>query len=164
MKEFILTLVGACLFCGLAEILSPDGNSGEIKKHIRLISSLCVLCIMAAPAVSFARQLREYNINDIIFVFDGDEYENKYDEICNESITAYTAQELEGRCGELISEKLGLSSESFDITVDADCAGESITVSSASVTLYPEAITQNPREISSLVENLLGCECEIIYG
>ncbi|MBO5416456.1 MAG: stage III sporulation protein AF [Clostridia bacterium] len=163
MKEYIITLVGTALFCGFITILSPDGEGEGLKKHIKLIASLCVLCVLIAPLTAFAEGLEDYEGESLSDIFEREEYINKYEEICNESISSYTSEEIARRCEEIICEELDMKRDSFEVAVESGYNGEEITVLSATVTLYPEAITQNPHEISELLENLLDCKCEIIY-
>lgn len=164
MKEYVITLVGVCLFCGFITVLSPDGEGGGIKKHIKLIASLCVLSVMIAPLVSFAESLGEYNAENLSDIFEGEEYINKYEEICNDTISAYTADEIARRCKTRICAELGMESESFEVEVATECVDDVLEVSSVRVTLHPAAITQDPREISAIVSDMLDCECEIIYS
>ena len=163
MKEFIITVVGVCLFGGIIELLSPEGEGGGIKKHMKLLASLCVLTVISAPLVSFCRALSNTDAESITDLFEIEHYENKYDEIFNESISRYTAEELGRICEERVMVALGIKEEDVDIEVVTENIDGVISVNSARIIIYPSAIAHDPRDIKAIVENMLECECEIIY-
>lgn len=163
MKEFIITLIGVCIFCGIVELLSPDGEGGGIKKHMKLLASLCIVSVISAPVVSFCKVLSDDGADRISDLFEIEDRENKYDEIFNESISHYTADEIGRICEERVTAELGIKEGGVDVEIVAENLDGVISVNSAQVVIYPSAIAYDPRDITAIVKNMLDCKCEIIY-
>ena len=163
MKEYIITLVGAALFCGFVEMLSPDGEGGGIKKHIKLLSSLCILCILIAPLVSFAQEVKAYDLGAALSEIGDETYDEKYDEICNKSIASYSESELGRICEERLMRELDVEQGGVRVDVRTEYQNDILSVTLATVRIYPEALAKDPRDMERIVSEMLGCECEIIY-
>ncbi len=52
MKDYLLTLIAASLVAVLVGILSPDGERGGIAKHMKLLTSLFLVCVLISPLQS----------------------------------------------------------------------------------------------------------------
>ena len=49
MREYLTSLLSVSLLGGLLTMLSPEG---DLKKYVRLLCSLCLLCAMVSPLFS----------------------------------------------------------------------------------------------------------------
>ena len=49
MKTYLMSLLGAALLSILVSHLSPEGERGGIAKHVHLLSSLLLICVLLAP-------------------------------------------------------------------------------------------------------------------
>ena len=59
MKTYLISLLGAAFLAAAIGILTPEG-SGGIGKHVRLLSVLVLLCVIAAPLPRAWVRLREF--------------------------------------------------------------------------------------------------------
>ena len=164
MESYIITLIGVSILSGFIEILAPESAGEQIKKHVKLVSSLCVLCIALAPLVSFIKEIGETDVEGFWEYSERAELEEKYDEIFNESLGSYTADSIARGSETMLAEQFGISVEDIDIIVSVSDVEGVLSVDGAKAVLYGNAVTHNPREISGYIESLLGCKCEIIYG
>ena len=161
MKEYIITLVGVAIFCGVIEMMSL--SEGDIKNHLKLIASLCVLCVAIAPFGEFLKLLRGGGFNEILDKFDKDELEMEYRAVYIENLDKEMDSELSSRVEFLLSGEFGVDVEDIDVVIFSETSEESVKINKTCVILYPRAITYDPHKISQYVSDLLKCECEIIY-
>lgn len=164
MKDYIITLIGVSIVCGIVYILAPNGSGDGIKKHVKLVSSLCVLCIMIAPIGSFIEKLKSSEFNVLGEYTRSDESENEYDKIYNDMISVYSAEQISQKSEEVLQERFSLKEEDIKVMIYFSEEESEIYISKAAVILYTGAVGKDPREISDCVRELLKCECEIIYA
>ncbi|MBE6531076.1 MAG: hypothetical protein E7679_03150 [Ruminococcaceae bacterium] len=159
----MITLISVSIVCGIVHILAPAGTGEGIRKHVKLISSLCVLCIMIAPISGFIRSLESSEFNILGEYKESGSLENRYDKIYNDMISAYSAEQIAERCEEILRERFSLEEGDIQVMIYFSSSDNEPVISKAAVILYTGAITKDPREISACVTELLECECEIIY-
>ena len=164
MKAYVITLIGVVLICGLAEMFSPDGEGGGIKKHVGLLGGLCVLCIAIQPIGSLIGRISGEGSGIFsVFAQRGEDVVN-YEEIFEENLMRNGALNAGTELHGAISEKFGIDYDSFDVSVTFADGGDKYVVRSVAVILYPQAVLADPHLIEEYVSGLLGCTCEIIYG
>jgi hypothetical protein len=161
MKEYIITLISVSIFCGLIEMMSL--SEGGLKKHIRLIASLCVLCVAVAPMGDLINVIKNYDVEEKTDIFEGEDAENKYYDIYVSNLGEHTAESIEENTKRLLGDEFDMEHDAFDVIVLLDLSDEKFAVEKVSVVLYPKAIFKDPHKISEYISNLLKCECEIIY-
>ena len=161
MKEYIITLISVSIFCGLIEMMSL--SEGGLKKHIRLIASLCVLCVAVAPMGDLINVIKNYDVEERTDIFEGEDTENKYYDIYVSNLGEHTAESIEENTKRLLGDEFDMEHDAFDVIVLLDLSDEKFAVEKVSVVLYPKAIFKDPHKISEYISNLLKCECEIIY-
>lgn len=161
MKEYIITLIGVSIFCGLVEMLSLSEEN--FKKHIRLIASLCVLCVAIAPMGELINMIKNYDIEEESDIFEGEDINDKYYDIYVSNLGEHTAESIEENTKRILADEFDMEHDDFDVIVLLDLSEEKFTVEKVSVLLYPKSIFKDPHKISDYISNLLKCECEIIY-
>ena len=160
MKEYIMTVVGVSVFCGFVEMLSL--NEASFKKHIKLVASLCVLCVAISPIGSLIELMRDFRIEGDSGDFDREAMMDKYDDVYVENLMGYTAQEISEYLESMICKEFDIDGADIDIFVSV-AGGEEMSVEHVQVILYPKAISKDPHKISEYIFERLGFECEIIY-
>ena len=144
---------------GIVLIVSPEGIRSGIKKHMRLICSLCMLCIMISPIGEILSGIND--IGNKVNFGDGEQlhgiyesiYESRNEEGYNDSIGKAVKAEL--------SEKMSILDKECRVMVefsDADQDGfrepRKITV-----ILSGSSVFKNPRQVEDYVSEKFGCEC-----
>lgn len=160
MRTYIYSVVCMAALGGAVLIVTPEGVRSGLKKHIRLICSLCLLCVMISPISQVLDGLK--NIGEMIKSPDEEQslhgvYESMYEEM---SESGYSES-----LGEAVKKELDVSfsipSDDVRTTVefsDADGDGfrEPIKIT---VLLSGLSILKDPRKIEQLISEKFDCEC-----
>ena len=160
MRTYIYSIVCMAAVGGIVLIVSPDGIRSGIKKHMRLICSLCMLCVMISPIGEILNGINDIGnkINDS----DEDEqlhgiyesiYESKSDEGYNESIGKSVKAELNKKMS-VPEKECRVSVEFSDTDQDGFREPRKITV-----ILSGSSVFMNPRQVERFVAEKFGCEC-----
>ncbi|MBR2293193.1 MAG: stage III sporulation protein AF [Clostridia bacterium] len=153
MKEYLLTLMGVALLNGIVGMLSPEGG---LKKYVRLVGALCLICAIAQPIFSFLSET-DWRLDGLWQGEDTDtseSYEALYEDMLLSGSERYAAERLKGE----IARKFNLGEDSFEVTVRGGEEKASVTV-----TLRDAAIFADPKEIISYIQESYGCDCTVIY-
>lgn len=84
LREYVYSVVSFSFAFGLVMILAPDGVRQGIKKHIKLIGALCLVCILIDPVSELLDTLENVssgNMSEITGGIAEGELYDKYDEI-----------------------------------------------------------------------------------
>jgi hypothetical protein len=154
MESFVITLIAVAVLNGAVGMISPEG---DVRKYVRLVGSLCILCVMAYPLISFMGEGIpmpdiSHNVEENV-----QNYEDIYESALLDGGKSVVEQSVKSR----LSEKFSLSGESFDVKLILD--EEELRVSSVNVYLHSTVINIDPRKISDFVSSDMGYRCEIIY-
>ncbi len=163
MKEYVITLISVSIICGIVQTLAPESAGDGLRKYVKLASSLCLLCMILTPVLTFVREVRGNGVDIGEKWFDGEDIEERYEEVYHESIGQYTAAELEEICEAEVSEEFGIERKIFDITVLVVSGNENLDVDGAVLSLHKTTDKNDPRDIAEYISSMLRCECEIIY-
>ena len=49
MRSYLLSILGASLIAGVVETAVPEGENGGLKKALRTVSALILLCVILSP-------------------------------------------------------------------------------------------------------------------
>ena len=162
MSEYILTLSCISVFCGIIHILAPSGDGGGIKQNLRLISALAVLCVAVYPIGNFLMELKNYELD--LSGLDLDvtakaEYEQKFEE----AMLEYSDESVGEICEKMLLEKFDLEDGDVNVVLFSCVENDNIKIQRADLEIYFGAITEPPDPMRESLEELLGCECRIIY-
>ena len=163
MKEYIFILIGVSIICGIVQTLAPDSSGDGIKKHVKLVSSLCILCLILAPISTIISGLSENGLKLGEWWGEGEVSEERYAEVYKESMEQYTAEELGEKCKNMVADRFEIDRDIFDVNVFVVCENERLTVDRAVLSLHKTTDQNDPRLILEYISSLLECECEIIY-
>ena len=159
MREYIFSIIGASVITAVITLFLPEG--GDVSKHVKLLASLAVLCMIAAPVTELS------GLWDIGGFFDsltnvetGDsEAENKYYDVLTEMGSA----ELEKKLSELVCEKFSIDTKDIKIDVEASEREGVFCVDRVAVGLFGAAVLKSPYEIEEYISSLVGCDCDTYY-
>lgn len=156
MKTYLISLLGAAFLAAAIGILSPEG-SGGIGKHVRLLSVLVLLCVIAAPLPRAWVRLHEFTAE---LPDGGSDAKQEFNARANDALDtasrAYFASALVAR----LIEKFSLrQSEITCAIVWAETDGEA-RPARVTLILTGSARWHDPHELERYVTDLLGCPCD----
>ena len=157
ITAYILSLIATVFVATLVGILAPSGDGG-LARHLRLLTSLVLICVLISPALSLAEGVRD--LLDGNFSFEGDagvdeDYSSALEESMNETSKHYFVQMLT----QTLAERFSIAEDDIRCRVEWETEGEHLRPTRVTVVLSGSAIWKNPAEIEKYVTSLLGCEC-----
>jgi len=161
MGEYLISVIGASLIGGVITAALPDsGGGGALKKYVGFIASLCVLCIIIAPATKVLDAVSEFFGGGI----DGriEEYEQSYEEEYNGYLASYGRENAEEGIRELICEEFSIDPEDCHVSAEVSENDGKLQLDRIRVILSGSAIFKNPYEIEEYLTDIF--ECESIVG
>ena len=163
MKVYIISIVAVSVLASVTVLLAPEGKNGSISKHLRLLSSLCILAAISDPIISFSKSLFSSSPGDITELFTEGIDESDSESVFFESISEFSASQLNLELVRLISEKFSIDSDDISVKSSYKTSDSGISFSSVTVKLSGLAIFKDPRDIEGFVTALTGlpCRCEI---
>ncbi len=162
MKEYLITLLCVGCICGLAEAIAPRGKGDGSSKHIKLICSLCVLAVVAAPIGELVSELRKGEL-DIFGGYEIGELEDKYREDFLETLKTYNSDSVSDSLKKNVCDIFEIGEEDVDIKCALVIEDEKCTIDAVTVFLGMGAVHKDPHKICSYVEDITKTKCEIIY-
>lgn len=159
MKTYLLTLIAASLIVALIGILSPDGEKGGIAKHMKLVTSLFLVCVLIAPLQTVIEGLQSLIDGSFEIIGTENDYEEDYraemESTLDHASTSYFTEMLT----QTIAEQFSISPSDLRCEVAWQTDGDGLTPSGVTVILSGKAIWQDPKAIANFVTELIGCEC-----
>ena len=151
-----MTLIGTSLLSGAIGILVPKAH----KKYVRLLTGLCLLCVMATPVMSLTRDGLSFleNRENI-----QQELLSNYDEIYNQTLQKADASYLSSLIKSHICQEFSLKNDDISVTVSFEDKENQSVLKRTTVLLGGAAIIQDPYRIVEVVENLTGAPCSVVY-
>lgn len=163
MREYIIGLFALALCCAVVELLSPEGEGGGIARHIKLMTGLCLLCVLVTPVVSFLRagidlpSRLEAALSDWLAIRDqaDEDFNDRWQEEYEQLDVTFASQTITVMLQDEFSIAEG------DICVEVMPNADQTRISHVRVALSGRAIWQNTHEIEQYIEKTFGCECTI---
>ncbi len=159
MKTYWATLLGVMVLSVVINMICHDGN---LKKYVRLLSTLCVLCVLAAPLISLASEggLDGGALWEELVETPSEDY----DEIYHQALLNGSADYLESTLKSEMASSFSLASESFDVEAQFVSENDTYKLDEIRITLRDSAIFADPKQMISYVNEQLECDCVIIYN
>lgn len=157
ITSYILSLIATVFVATLVGILAPSGDGG-LARHLRLLTSLVLICVLISPILSIAEEVRD--LLDGNFTFEGDtgvdeDYASALEESMNATSKHYFVQMLT----QTLAERFSIAEDDIRCRVEWTEEKDNLHPSRVTVILSGRAIWKNPTEIEAYVTSLLGCEC-----
>ncbi len=156
MGTYIISLLSAALAIAIIGNLTPEGG---ISKHIRLLSSLFLICVLIAPASKMIEALRAIANGS----FELDRFEESSESDIRDQMQAGLDESSKKYFLDSLTQMLEVefSIEQGDIRCKATWAerDKEIVPERITVLLSGSAIWKDPIKIETFVTELLGCEC-----
>lgn len=161
MKSYLLSVIVISVVKGICDIISPDLKS--IKKYIKVIGALCVLCVVISPLISIVN-----DIDDGVFdgmknelLSDQEHSRGELNEILNNYLNEYSIDMLKKELHAILEEKFQIPSSESEIIISTTKSNEKIEISEMLILLSGRSIFKNPYEIENYISTLLSCNCSV---
>ena len=159
MKSYFLSLIAASMIAALVGILSPSGEKGGIAKHVKLLTSLFLVCVLISPLKQTLSGLRDW-INGVpelpsVEVPEKDPYKQQMEEALQGASTAYFTQMLT----QMLEQQFSITTGEVRCNVQWHSENGTLTPVRVTVILSGKAIWRDPEQIEQFVQELLGCTC-----
>ena len=158
MREYWVAFVAVAILNGVVGMIAPEG---EIKKYVRLLGSLCLLCAVVQPVLGWISEGDEWT--SYLWEDTKEELETDYDEIYNQSLIQGGEKNAETIVKNRILETFELSNESLDVQLDFAIEKETLRIEEIRLTIRNDAIFLDPRLLTEYVNEEYSCRCTVIY-
>ena len=152
-----MTLISVAILNGVLGMLSPEG---DLKKYIKLLGSLCLVCAVASPVFNAIRS--DDGGLDGLFP-DMGEHESNYEELFGEALAKGAEEALERSLKDKAVKDLDLDGGDIDIDVVLERNDGGYRVDAVTAYIHSGGIFADPREINNIVNQMCDCSCTIIY-
>lgn len=164
MKNYIISIIIVGVIGSLVTLLSPDGEGGGLKKHVRFAVGLCMILFFATPIMSLIQGLAELDVSALIPSSENGKTA-EYESIFESSFSAAEVENLREGIANILKEKFGIEAEQCSVSVKI-LSSESgkRELQRVFVRLLGSAIWKDTGEIERYLEELLGCEVITAVG
>lgn len=159
IKTYLLSVIGASLFAALIGILTPKGEGDGIGKHMRLLTSFFLICVLISPLKNVTQALSGWISGDVVFPWEEENLESDYREQMDAAIESASKEYFTNTLTETLRAQFSMESGSVRCQVKWESAGAELRPSRVTVILSGASIWKNPEHIENFVSDLLGCEC-----
>ena len=159
MTAYFIAVITAALVTALVGILSPNGEKGGIAKHMKLLVSLFLLCILISPLQDVIAELGKWtdgsvSLPDVDAPLE-DHYRQEMEEAIENASDTYFTQMLT----QVLEAEFSIKTGEIRCRVDWKHQDGKQLPSRVTVILSGSAIWKDPQAIEDFVRDLLGCEC-----
>ncbi len=155
MKEYLIGLIICAILAAVVCFISP-GES--FRGHQKFIAGLCIICIMARPAVNVINFIRELDITLYIPSTPTEEYQDEWEDYLKDygegAIEEYISSELEG--------SFGVSVKKVSVTYKSDT--DEPEVEKIYIELPQSAAFKDTAKIEVYFEKIFDCEVITAIG
>ena len=143
----------------LIGILTPEGTRGGLGKHVKLLTSLFLVCVLIAPLADLIRGLR--SLTDGVDppsappLQGEDDYRQEMESALQDASASYFTQMLT----QMLESEFGIRTGEVRCNVTWKREEDSLSPTRVCVILSGSAIWKDPSAIENFVSELLGCEC-----
>lgn len=162
MTQYLMGLFALAVCCAAVELLAPAGEGGGIGRHIKLMSALCLLCVLIAPMTSLVqngediRQGLEHWISQWADEEQATEnFTQQWQEQLEQMDTAYAGELV----AQMLQSKFGLAVSDVRVTLTIDQTGKNIE--EMRVALTGRAIWADTHAMDAYIRDSFGCKSTI---
>lgn len=161
MGTYIYGIVGAAAVIGIMESILPKG--GKTGAYMKLITSLCLLCLVVKPAGAVLRDLPDLLAGKAeAFLSASEAEEEAYRTILDGQIEATVRAQLQAAI--LTELEQEFSVENCDVGVVLEKGEDGWQVVRVAVNLTGRDVFRDPYAIEAHVGSLLDCDCTVTVG
>lgn len=160
MGQYVYGIIGAAAVIGVMESILP--KSGRTRQYMRLITALCLLCLIVKPIGTFLDTLPSLLSDEMEGIAEGGGSRDGYESILDGQIEAVVRDELCAAVKEELSEHFSVGNCEVGATLVS--TDGTPTLCRVVITLFGKDVFKNPYAIEEYFSDLLGCECIVTVG
>lgn len=154
MQGVVLSLFGAALAAGVAELLLPR-EQGGVAKLFRFLLSVVILLLILVPFGGFLQESEEILSGEIAFEESKTE---DFSQIFSDTLNAQARAEFEEGLYSLLTREHGIQRKDATLLIRYDTQGE---LAHVSILLSGKALLQDPDALAKSLSKTLGCTVEV---
>ena len=167
MSKYLYSVICTVAAAGIAMISLPGESRSGMKKHVGLICSLCVLCIIISPFSELINNISDFLESGGEAMFgqigkeDKAELYDEYESIYNKYLDGGYGNNIGQAVKDSLLKKFGIPSDQLRVLTEfsdknGDGAREPCKIT---VILSGSSIFREPREIERFISELFECMC-----
>lgn len=165
MNGYVYSVVCVAAACGIVCIVSPEGVRSGIKKHLKLVCSLCLLSVLISPIAELMdgmSHIIDGGGESIFGEVDKTELRESYESIYDKYIDGGYGDNVGQAAKEMLYEKFGIPEEECRIQVEfADKNGDGVREPFRMVVILSgRSMFREPESIRSFLTESFDCQCE----
>ncbi len=159
MEAYVISVIAASLIATVIGILTPRGERGGIAAHVKLLTSLFMICVLVSPLKGVIQRIEELSSGDWRDLFGEvaveEDYRAQMEHTMQEASTEYFTQMLT----QALESQFDMQSGTVRCCVEWSPDSENLHPTRVTVILSGASIWKNPHAIESFVTELLDCTC-----
>ena len=166
MREYVFSIV--CFSCatGIVLMLAPDGLRQGLKKHVKFIGALCLICILIKPTTELLEAIERLGDEGFSGMLEGEsegELYDKYDEIYKNYLDGGYGENIGEAVKDSLYERFGIEKDNCRVLTEfADKDGDGVREpKKITVILGGNAKFKEPESIKSFISELFDCEAAV---
>ena len=160
MGQYVYGIIGAAAVIGVMESVLPKG--GRTRQYMRLITALCLLCLVVKPIGTFLDALPALLSQSMEGITEGVGSRDGYEAILEGQIEGVVRDELCAAVREELSSRFFVSE--CEVGISLVKGDGTLAVSRVVIALFGKDIFKNPYAMEEYFGDLLGCECIVTVG
>ncbi len=160
MIEYVYSIVSFSFAAGLILILIPSGTKQGLKKHVKLISALCLVCILIEPLSNLIESIDEVLSGDLLTHEDnaGELYE-RYEQIYQSYLDGSYGDNIGQAVKDALFEKFGIQKKNCRVLTEFhDNNGDGVREPKRiTVVLSGEDRFRDPETVKAFLSSLFEC-------
>ena len=154
MQSTVLTLFGAALALGTAELLLP-AEKGGTAKAFRFLISLILLVTVLSPFLSFFQNAQELFTSELTPQEPGLE---KYEQIFAQAVNAQSKEDLKEGVYTMLEQDHGIARGNATVLIYLDADGALVKIA---IYLHGAALMKDPLALADTLRQKLSCDVEV---
>ena len=164
MKFYIISVVIIGIVGSLIRLLSPSGEGGGLKNHVKLAIGIAIIPISIFPLTSFINEIRNFDASDIDMWQENEKME-EYESIFEEGYLLAEEENLKLGIVDILKNKFDIDSSECYVSVKISTGSDmKRRLERIFINLYGSAIWKDTVSIEKYLSSLLGCEVVIAIG
>ena len=164
MKMYVIAIVVVGVIGSVIRLLSPHGEGGGLKNHVRLAVGIATIPICIFPLLSFMDEVRSFDVGDVIGELEGEQIE-EYESIFEDGYLSAEEENLREGIARILADKYGIERSDCYILVkiSTDKDGKR-RLDRIFINLYGSAVWKDTGSIEKYLSSLFSCETVIAVG
>ena len=165
MREYVVSVVSFSSALGLVLLIVPEGVRSGLKKHVRLIGALCLICLLittVSELLDSFDKLLNGDLSGIVGRSASNELYDKYEAIYNAYVNGSYGENIERAVKDILFERFSIKGDNCRVTVELLSNGDGVSEpGKITVILSREGILCDPEKIKGFVSEMFSCECAV---